>query len=83
MRITFDTNIFDKVSRPTIYPENPELQEMIIVHEVLKHREIQGFISDTAITLEGITKSACDGVREHANPQFTRADLRRIPSPSQ
>jgi hypothetical protein len=28
---------------------------MIIVHEALKHRAIQGFISDTAITLEGIT----------------------------
>jgi hypothetical protein len=55
MRITFDTNTFDKASRPTIYPQNPELQEMIVVHEALKHGEIQGFISDTAITLEGIT----------------------------
>jgi hypothetical protein len=55
MRITFDTNTFDKASRPTIYPQNPELQEMIVVHEALKRGDIQGFLSDTALTLEGIT----------------------------
>jgi hypothetical protein len=55
MRITFDTNTFDKASRPTLYPKDPEHRGMIVVHEALKRGDIQGFLSDTAITLEGIT----------------------------
>jgi hypothetical protein len=56
MRITFDTNTLDKASRPTHYPKDPEHQGMIVVYEALKRGTIQGFVSDTAITLEGITK---------------------------
>jgi len=55
MRITFDTNTIDKASRPTLYPKDPEQSGMIVVHEALKHGDIQGFLSDTAVTLEGIT----------------------------
>jgi hypothetical protein len=55
MRITFDTNTFDKATRPTLYSKDPEHQGMIVVHEALKRGDIQGFLSDTAITLEGIT----------------------------
>jgi hypothetical protein len=55
MRVTFDTNTFDKASRPTVYSKDPEQREMIVVHEALKHGDIQGFLSDTSLTLEGIT----------------------------
>jgi hypothetical protein len=54
MRVTFDTNVFDKVTRPSTYPNDPHRQEMIIIHEALKQGRLQGFISDTVITLEGI-----------------------------
>ena len=55
MHITFDTNTFDKASRPAIYTKDSEYQGMVVVHEALECGNIQGFISDTAITLEGIT----------------------------
>ena len=54
MRVTFDTNVFDKVTRPTVYPKDPEFQEMILVHEAVENARVQAFISDTTITLEGI-----------------------------
>jgi hypothetical protein len=57
MRVTFDTNTFDKASRPAIYSRDPEHDGMIVVHEALKCGDIQGFISDTMITLEGITNA--------------------------
>jgi hypothetical protein len=55
MCITFDTNTFDKASRPTVYSKDPEQREMIAVHKALKRGHIQGFLCDTALTLEGIT----------------------------
>jgi hypothetical protein len=55
MRVTFDTNTFDKASRPTVYSKDPEQREMIVVHEALKRGDVQGFLCDTALTLEGIT----------------------------
>jgi hypothetical protein len=54
MRVTFDTNVFDKVTRPAIYPKDADFQEMTIIHEALKQGRVKGFISDTTITLEGI-----------------------------
>jgi hypothetical protein len=54
MRVTFDTNVFDKVTRPTIYPRDPDFQEMIVIREAVKDARVQAFISDTTITLEGI-----------------------------
>jgi hypothetical protein len=54
MRVTFDTNVFDKAVRPTIYSQDPDFREMTIVHQALKDARIQGFISETTITLEGI-----------------------------
>jgi hypothetical protein len=55
LTVTFDTNTFDKASRPTVYSKDPEQREMIVVHEALKRGDIHGFICDTALTLEGIT----------------------------
>jgi hypothetical protein len=54
MRVTFDTNAFDKAVRPAIYSMDPNFQEMTIVNQALKDARIQGYISETTITLEGI-----------------------------
>jgi hypothetical protein len=54
MRVTFDSNVYDKAVRPTIYSKDPDFREMTIVHQALKDARIQGFISETTITLEGI-----------------------------
>ena len=54
MKVTFDTNVFDKAIRPAIYSRDPDFREMTIVHEALKDARVHGFISDTTITLEGI-----------------------------
>jgi hypothetical protein len=56
MRVTFDTNVFDKAIRPETYSKDPDFREMTIVHKALKDARIQGFISDTTITLEGIRR---------------------------
>ncbi len=56
IRITFDTNTFDKVSRPSICANDPEYVAMVKIHEALKRRVIQGFICETTLTLEGIGK---------------------------
>jgi hypothetical protein len=54
LRVTFDTNVFDKVTRPAIFPKDADFQEMTIINEALKQGQVEGFISDTTITLEGI-----------------------------
>jgi len=56
LTVTFDTNTFDKAVRPAVYANDPAHGDFLIVHEALKHGSIQGFLADTVITLEGITK---------------------------
>jgi hypothetical protein len=54
LRVTFDTNTFDKVSRPSVYPNDAAHADMVEIHEALRRGDVQGFVSDTALTLEGI-----------------------------
>jgi hypothetical protein len=54
MRITFDTNTFDKVYRPSVYAKDPAFSDMVEIHEALRRGDLHGFICDTALTLEGI-----------------------------
>lgn len=54
MRITFDTNTFDKVYRPSVYAKDPAFSDMVDIHEALRRGDLHGFICDTALTLEGI-----------------------------
>jgi hypothetical protein len=54
LTVTFDTNTFDKVSRPALYSKDQGHAEMVKVHDALKRGDIQGFICDAALTLEGI-----------------------------
>lgn len=56
IRVTFDTNTFDKAARPAVYAKDPDYPDFVILHDALKNGEIEGFISETAITLEGIGK---------------------------
>jgi hypothetical protein len=56
MRVTFDTNTFDKVVRPSVYPNDPSYPDFVAVHEALKRIDVLGFISETIITLEGVGK---------------------------
>jgi hypothetical protein len=56
LRVTFDTNAFDKVVRPDIYPNDPLQSEYVAIHEALKRGEVLGFLSETIIVLEGIGK---------------------------
>jgi hypothetical protein len=52
--VTFDTNTFDKVSRPALYSRDQSYAEMVKVHSALNRGDMQGFICDAALTLEGI-----------------------------
>ena len=54
LTVTFDTNTFDKVSRPALYPRDAGYAEMAEVHDALKRGAIRGFVCDTTLTLEGI-----------------------------
>ena len=54
IKITFDTNTFDKAARPAIYAKDPDYPDFVIVHDAIKSGEIEGFLSETAITLEGV-----------------------------
>jgi hypothetical protein len=56
LRVTFDTNTFDKVVRPSVYPNDPSYPDLVVVHEALKRGDVVGFISETIITLEGLGK---------------------------
>jgi hypothetical protein len=54
MRVTFDTNTFDKAVRPLLYPKDPDNSLFVKIHEAIKRCRIEGFICDSMITLEGI-----------------------------
>ena len=82
MRVTFDINTFDKASRPAIYSKDPEHGVMIVVHEALRCGRIQSFISETAITLDGITNDQrATEFAKYLNPQFEFEALPQERSP--
>lgn len=54
MKVTFDTNTFDKAVRPALYAKDPHNALFVKIHEAIKSGQVEGFICDTMITLEGI-----------------------------
>lgn len=54
MKVTFDTNTFDKAVRPNRYPNDLDNAHFVRVHEAIRRGQIEGFICETMITLEGI-----------------------------
>jgi hypothetical protein len=54
MKVTFDTNTFDKAARPHVYAKDPDHRSFVKVHEAVKDGRIRGFLCDAIVTLEGI-----------------------------
>ena len=49
MRVTFDTNAFDKVVRPNVYAKDPLHSEYAAIHDALKRGDVHGSISETVV----------------------------------
>ena len=56
MRVTFDTNTLDLVSRPERHTRGPDYLHGRKVNQALKAGTLSGFFSETLVTLEGIEK---------------------------
>jgi hypothetical protein len=56
MRITFDTNTLDKVSRPERSPKDPLQPEYLKISAALRAGTFRGHFSETIITLEGVQR---------------------------
>lgn len=53
-RITFDTNVLDLACRPERIPKYPHPSLRQKVHDALANGQIEGFYSETILTIEGI-----------------------------
>ena len=56
LRVTFDTNVLDLACRPERFPKDPRQSLMQKVHDALANGQIEGFFSQTILTIEGIMK---------------------------
>lgn len=56
MRVTFDTNTLEKATRPERSARDPLQPDYLKVHEAVVAGRINGFFSETIISLEGIRK---------------------------
>lgn len=57
MRVTFDTNVWQKVVVPSLASENSLYDAFTTVHEALRRKRIQGFICETVGTLEAVRRT--------------------------
>jgi len=57
MRITFDSNVWQMVVRPSLVPKHQNYDDFCFVHEALRSKRIEGFISETVGTLEAIKRA--------------------------
>lgn len=75
LRVTFDSNSLDLVSRPARFPKDPRQPLMRTVHDTLTQGRIEGFYSVTMLTIEGIMrKDRADvfaGTRTVMQPETT------------
>jgi hypothetical protein len=62
MKVTFDTNTIDRAVRPERFPKDPRQSEYIQVQQALASGRIQGFISETLFSLEGMQRLERAGV---------------------
>jgi hypothetical protein len=53
IKVTFDTNTFDKATRPDVYAKDHDHGSFVKVHEAVKDGGIAGFLCDAMVTLEG------------------------------
>lgn len=56
MRVTFDTNVLDRVTRPALCVGQPHQTECLKIHAALVAGHLHGFFCETVVTLEGIQK---------------------------
>jgi hypothetical protein len=54
IKVTFDTNTFDKAVRPQVYAKDPDHGSFVRVHGALKDGRVAGFLCDAIVTLERI-----------------------------
>jgi hypothetical protein len=80
MRVTFDSNTLDKVVRPNRFPKDPDQPDFHKVHQALREGKVQGFFSETIITLEGIQKK--DRVSVFSSTQLRQGDEEDISTDS-
>lgn len=57
MRVTFDTNAIEKAASPERCNRDPLYPDYVKVHQAVADGRIEGFFSETIITLEGIQKA--------------------------
>jgi hypothetical protein len=57
MRITFDSNVWQMVVRPSLVPKHENYGDFCAVHEALRSKRIEGFICETVGTLEAIKRA--------------------------
>jgi hypothetical protein len=56
LSITFDSNVLENVIDPERKQAEEFIEDYLIIQQAIKNGKIQGFFSDTWITLEGIEK---------------------------
>ena len=57
MRVTFDSNVYRRVVAPESFPNDPLNTQLDRIHQHLKDKHIQGLLSETVATLEGVIRS--------------------------
>lgn len=56
MRVTFDSNVWQKVVVPEKFPADPRASDLLEINDALRDGRVHGFISETVATLEAIRK---------------------------
>jgi hypothetical protein len=57
LTVTFDSNTLDRVVRPDRFPKDPLRPAFLKINQALKEERVNGFFSETILTLEGIQKA--------------------------
>lgn len=55
-RVTFDSNVWQQIASPDEFIKSPELDSYRKIHKACNAGKIQGFLSETTLTLEQIKK---------------------------
>lgn len=75
MRVTFDTNTIDRVTRPARFSRDPRQSEYTKVYQGLLSRQIDGFFCETMVTLEGIQNNDRVAVFGSTHTQMRRTQI--------
>lgn len=78
---TFDSNVWRPIADPSRFPKDPQSPAFTCIHDTLRAGKIEGRLSETVFTLEGIARAdrkqflanyqAAIGFTEGANPDGT------------